>query len=816
MGAELTKTAARPGNRLRITVRGAVQGVGFRPFVFRLATELGLRGQVYNSSQGLFIEVEGLRPALGSFLARLETERPPRSFIQSLEAAWLDPAGYNQFEIRPSQTSEGDTTLVLPDVATCPDCLREIFDPGNRRYFYPFTNCTNCGPRFSIITALPYDRPNTSMGRFSMCPACQAEYENPLDRRFHAQPNACEKCGPRLALWNNVGTAVSPSEATARSILQQAAEAIRQGRILALKGLGGFQLLAAAHLDATVGRLRELKHREEKPFALMAPSLESIELFCEISPVERRLIRAPEAPIVLLGRKHGPLANLGSIAQAVAPGNPTLGVMLPYTPLHHLLLSLLAFPVVATSGNLRDEPICTDEQEAVERLGGLSDLFLVHDRPIVRHVDDSIVRIVADREMVLRRARGYAPLPISSPYSVNSRERVLAVGAHLKNSVALASGPHAFISQHIGDLETDQAYSAFKRVIADFERLFAVQPTTVSADTHPDYLSTRFAWELNGVGTTTPKVLGNPQDPTAPRLLSVQHHLAHVLSCLAENEISEPALGVAWDGTGHGLDGTIWGGEFFLVSRDHWCRFAHFRPFRLPGGEKAIKEPRRAALGLLFEVFGEQVFDMDVAAVKRFSGAELKSLRTMLGRGLNSPLTTSVGRLFDAVSSLIDLRHQVRFEGQAAMELEFALGATDTEETYPVTLLPGKTHEGHPLSEQTWILDWADLVRALVNDLDQHVPQSRISARFHNTLVRGISLIAHRAGQAKVALSGGCFQNRYLIERAIEVLRREGFQPYWHQRVPTNDGGICLGQVEAVRRGFMSPGEERERLHPRV
>ena len=510
--------------RLKLTVRGAVQGVGFRPFVFRLATGLGLAGWVNNSPQGVFIEVEGPRAELEKFLLRLETEKPPRSFIQSLEASWLDPAGYTAFEIRPSETGGNKTALVLPDIATCPDCLREIFDPKNRRHRYPFTNCTNCGPRFSIIESLPYDRANTSMKKFTMCPQCQAEYDDPRSRRFHAQPNACPVCGPRLELWP--GSRVCENAESPRShergydALLAAAQAIREGKIVAVKGLGGFHLMADARNDEAVHRLRERKHREEKPFALMFPSLESVKAECEVSPLEERLLRSPESPIVLLKK----IVNRKSqIVNAVAPGNPCLGAMLPYTPLHHLLMAELGFPVVATSGNLSDEPICTDEHEALERLGGIADVFLVHNRPIVRHVDDSIVRVMLDRELVLRRARGYAPLPIQlrnadcgkqitargnarptenpkSEIRNPKSEIVLAVGAHLKNAVALSIGNQVFISQHIGDLETEQAHSAFRRVIADFEKLYEAMPQIIAADLHPDYLSTKFADELGGTG----------------------------------------------------------------------------------------------------------------------------------------------------------------------------------------------------------------------------------------------------------------------------------------------------------------------------
>jgi len=818
--------------RLKLTVRGAVQGVGFRPFVFRLATGLGLAGWVNNSPQGIFIEVEGPRAELEKFLLRLEIEKPPRSFIQSLEASWLDPAGYTAFEIRPSETGGNKTALVLPDIATCPDCLREIFDPKNRRHRYPFTNCTNCGPRFSIIESLPYDRANTSMKGFTMCPQCQAEYDEPRNRRFHAQPNACPVCGPHLELWE--GSAGVPPALGRRdacptllrdhNALLAAAKAIREGKIVAVKGLGGFHLMTDARNDKAVRLLRERKHREEKPLALMFPSLEAIKAECEVSPLEERLLRSPESPIVLLRQIRNPKSE---IRNSCAPNNPYLGIMLPYTPLHHLLMAELGFPVVATSGNLSDEPICTDEHEALERLRDIADVFLVHNRPIVRHVDDSIVRVMLDRELVLRRARGYAPLPINVlPASrwqdkQNCRQdagsTILAVGAHLKNTVALSVGNQVFISQHIGDLETEQAHSAFRRVIADFEKLYEAVPQIIAADLHPDYLSTKFAQEAccqrpaGRSNSSAGKMPAARSQAGGPRYVTVQHHIAHVLSCMAENEIAPPALGVSWDGTGYGLDGTVWGGEFFLVTNESIERIAHLRPFRLPGGDKAVKEPRRTALGLLHEISGDAIFDRkNVAPVAAFSAPELATLKTMLAKKLNSPLTSSVGRLFDAVASLINLRQQIRFEGQAAMELEFALEGVETEETYPVRIAEcglrnKKANEGETNSElrtpnSELVLDWSPMIEAILVDVQQGVGVGIISARFHNALAESIVAVAKRVGQNRVVLSGGCFQNRYLTEHAVRRLQAEGFRPYWHQRVPPNDGGIALGQVVAALR----------------
>jgi hydrogenase maturation protein HypF len=852
--------------RLKLAIRGAVQGVGFRPFVFRLAAELGVTGWVNNSPQGVFIEVEGPHRALEDFLLRLEKEKPPRSFIQSLEASWLDAVGYKEFEIRKSEMSGNKSALVLPDIATCPDCLREILNPTNRRHHYPFTNCTNCGPRFSIIESLPYDRANTSMKQFAMCPACQAEYDDPRNRRFHAQPNACSACGPQLDLWSASGELVFGGY----DALLAAANAIRRGQIVAVKGIGGFHLLVDARSDNAVRRLRERKHREEKPLALMFASLESVKAVCEVSRLEQRLLRSPEAPIVLLRRLAHPhpsplpqerqnrsqsfrkteTANgLKQVKQremddcfslspgerargrasaeqthfritpSVAPGNPNLGVMLPSNPLHHLLMAELGFPVVATSGNLSDEPICTDEHEALERLGRIADVFLVHNRPIARHVDDSIVRVMLDREMVLRRARGYAPLPLTvgtrstaSPFSAGVKDAVervpgvLAVGAHLKNAVALSVGSQVFISQHIGDLETEQANNAFRRVTEDLQKLYETKPEIIAADLHPDYFSTKFALERGGpqpqhpvMRTTVGKLpcladaeSGAAEDSRAPHLVQVQHHIAHVLSCMAENELTPPVLGVAWDGTGYGIDGTIWGSEFFLVKENDIERVAHLRPFQLPGGDAAIKEPRRSALSLLHELFGDRLSDQrDSRPLEAFSPAELNALTTMLARGLNSPTCCSVGRLFDAAASFTGVCQKLRFEGQAAMELEFALEGILTDEAYELAI------DHRPSTIQ---LDWSPMIEAILMDVKRGVSVGEISARFHNALVEAIVAVARHVGEPRVVLSGGCFQNRYLTERTVKRLLEAGFNPYWHQRVPTNDGGIALGQVVAARR----------------
>lgn len=775
--------------RLHMTVQGAVQGVGFRPFIYRLATELGLSGWVQNSAQGVVIEAEGERSHLDMFLHRLVHEKPSQSLIQHIDYSWLNSSGDTAFEIRASVAGE-KTALVLPDIATCPDCLQEIFEPSNRRYRYPFTNCTNCGPRFSLINALPYDRPNTTMRSFQMCSHCWAEYENPHDRRFHAQPNACPQCGPHLELWNLTGEIIASHDRA----LRMATETIRQGKIVAVKGVGGFHVMVDARNEDAVRRLRQAKCREAKPFALMYPSLELIKLHCEVSELEEKVLRSPTAPILLL--KQSKIQNLQfKIAPSVAPNNPYLGIMLPYTPLHHLLMHDLGFPVIATSGNLADEPLCIDEDEAIQRLSRMVDLFLVHNRTIARPVDDSVVRVLMGQESVLRRARGYAPLPISinPKFTIhNSKFTVLAVGGHLKNTIAFLRGQQLFVSQHIGDLETVPAFKSFQQTIASFQQMYELRPTAIACDLHPAYHSTQFAHQLA-------ERLNIPVFP-------VQHHYAHVLSCMVEHQLEGSILGIAWDGTGYGWDNTIWGGEFLHITDTTCQRVAHLRQFPLPGGSKAVKEPRRSAIGLLYELFGSELFGSEVfewsmfAPLQAFSRQEQKILQPMLENQLNTPLSSSVGRLFDAIASIIQLRQQTQFEGQAAMELEFAIEGAETNQSYDFEILESTG------IKQPGVLNWAAMVKAILADVNAGVSSQQLSIKFHNTLVEMMVAIAQQVGEERIVLTGGCFQNQYLTQRAVARLRAEGFRPYWHQRIPSNDGGIAVGQIMAALRE-LSRGE---------
>ncbi|MEG4940633.1 carbamoyltransferase HypF [Microcoleus sp. F4-D5] len=795
--------------RQRLAVEGIVQGVGFRPFVYGLAKDVGVVGWVKNTDRGVLIDIEGTIEQLQIFQKRLEQDKPHHTFLQHIETQWMSLAGYTDFAIRPSDAAHSSiatpkSALILPDLATCRACLHEIFDPANRRYRYPFTNCTHCGPRFSILRSLPYDRPNTTMQRFQMCPECRAEYENPLDRRFHAQPNACPICGPHLELWDRQGkTLASHDEA-----LLQTANAIRQGKILAIKGLGGFHLVVDAGNETAVRTLRDRKRRPNKPLALMYPSLELIREHCQVSEEEEKLLRSSEAPIVLLQSK---IPNLKStIAPSVAPDNPYLGVMLPYTPLHHLLLSELGFPIVATSGNRSSEPICTDELDALNRLQNIADLFLVHDRPIARPVDDSIVRVVGEEPIVLRRARGYAPFPITPPSKSTSHNSsiILAVGTHLKNTVALYLNHQILMSQHLGDLDNLSTIDRFQEAIHHLLNIYEVQPTAIATDAHPDYYSTQFANALIEVKAESKQATEQKRFPsalcplpsafpTSTPVIPVQHHYAHVLSCMVDNQLEPPVLGIAWDGTGYGLDGTIWGGEFLNILANGFERTAHLRSFPLPGGEQAVKEPRRCALGLLYECFGNRAFEMlELAPLQAFSEQELKVLQTILQRGLNTPKTSSAGRLFDAIAALLGLCQQASFEGQAAMQLEFAANGFKTHEAYP--------HELLCPAYSPMILDYSPMLNAILDDIHEQISPEIVAAKFHNTLIEGMVAIANRVGVEQIVLTGGCFQNRYLLERAIAQLKTEGFSIYWHHRIPTNDGGIAAGQIMAALRALQN------------
>lgn len=743
----------------RIQIEGSVQGLGFRPFVFRLANKLSLKGWVQNSAQGVLVEAEGDELALRQFLHQLEDEKPAQAIIYKMRYSIRDIRGYRRFDIIESEISGEKSAIVLPDIATCSTCLAELFNSSDRRYRYPFINCIHCGPRFSIIENIPYDRCNTSMRTFTMCPECHQEYHDPLNRRFHAQPNACPSCGPKLECWNSSGEKLQFGDAA----LNMAVDCIKDGKIVALKGLGGFQLIVDAFNDNAVNELRTRKHRFEKPFALMYPDLDQVRQHCFVSDLEENLLKSSTAPIVILEKKHD-ADHLPS--SSVGPGNPNLGIMLPNTPLHHLLMHDLNSPVVATSGNLSEEPICIDENDALTNLSAIADYFLVHDRPIVRQVDDSVIRIMGGREQVWRRGRGFAPLPITMNKSFDS---MLATGAHLKNTIALTKGNHMFCSQHIGDLSTEKAFTAFKKVIDDFSRMYETKPEKIICDLHPEYLSTKHAQSLS------------------LQPVQVQHHCAHVLSCMADNELDGAVLGIAWDGTGYGTDGRIWGSEFLVTSKKGFERIGHFRDFMLPGGEAAIRHPARQALGLLYEILGNDLFSTrELLPLRHFSEREILILKGILNKQINSPYTCSAGRVFDAVASIIGLRHESSFEGQAAMDLEFASART-----------AGGAYSFEIKNLGMYLIDWEPMILEIVADLEKNIPREYIAAKFHHTLTEIILGMCTRAGLQRVVLTGGCFQNKYLTEDTIGKLRLNGIIPYWHRRIPPNDGGIAVGQIMA-------------------
>ena len=749
--------AAAP-RRLRIEVTGRVQGVGFRPFVYRLATAEGLAGFVRNTAQGATVEVEGPDEAIGRFLRRLDSELRLPAVIDTRTAADLPLAGSADFVIAESRDSAGGRATVLPDIVTCPDCLAELFDPADRRYRYPFTTCMHCGPRYSIIEAIPYDRARTAMRHFPMCPACRAEYEDPGSRRFHAETNCCPACGPRLTLRNSDGAALGEGSAA----FDATAAAIREGRIVAVLGLGGVQLVADARNEATIATLRQRKRRPTKPFAIMVQDLEGARALAEIAPAEAKALASAAGPIVLVRAR--PATGL---APSVAPQNPLLGMLLPTTPLHHMLVRALGFPIVATSGNRGGEPIVADPDEATQRLAGIADLFLVHDRPIIRAIDDSVVRIIAGAPTVLRNARGLAPAVVPSPPG----DPGLALGGHQKDAIALRLDDRIVVGPHIGDLDAAETRSALHRAAAELPRLYRLSPNWVASDAHPDYHTTRLTERLG------------------PRPVRVPHHLAHVLAGMAESALDRPVLGIAWDGTGYGGDGTIWGGEAIAVANGRWRRVGHLQPFPLPGGEAAVRQPWRSAMGALFAIGGEAaVSASELAAGAGLSERAARTLVAALERGLNAPLTTSAGRLFDAAAALLGLRTTASFEGEAAMALEYAADATHSAHPLPPIATAGG--DGGRL-----VLDWRQTIAGLTRAAAEGVAPGSLARGFHLALADAIVAAARHARIADVLLTGGCFQNALLTELVLDRLAVAGFAVHLHRRVPPNDGGLAVGQA---------------------
>lgn len=767
----------------RISIRGVVQGVGFRPFIYGLASRYNLKGWIFNSSEAVKIEVEGSSKAIELFQKTIQSETPPLAHIENITISYHQAVGHRIFEIRHSIAEEGKYQLISPDIATCQKCLSELLDPQDRRYRYPFTNCTNCGPRFTIIDGIPYDRAKTTMRQFQMCPQCQAEYDNPLDRRFHAQPNACPNCGPGVELVNASGDIVSCSDP-----IFHASQLLKRGKIIAVKGLGGFLLACDANNAAVIATLRQRKHRPFKPFAIMVRDLNKAREHCNISDEEEQLLSSAQSPIVLISWKES-----SPIAREVAPRQKYLGIMLPYTPLHHLLIRDTGFPIVMTSGNLSEEPIAKDNDEALRRLSGIADYFLLHNRDIYSRYDDSVAVIERETIQLVRRARGYAPYPIHLGFQAR---QLLACGAEMKNTFCLTRDNYAFVSQHIGDMENVETLEHFTGTISLYERLFNIHPEIIAHDLHPDYLSSNYARELGASGIKT---------------IGVQHHHAHIVSCMADNMFDSPVIGVVMDGTGWGPDGHIWGGEFMVADYNSFNRIGHLEYLPLPGGDVATRKPYRIAVAYLLKLLGENalekaiILNQSVAYQKKggksskaaftlhVGKTEIGIIRHQIESGLNSPLTSSMGRIFDAVSALTGIRGTIDYEGQAAIEMEMAAydgKYGNNDESYPYEILE---------DSNMIIVSLSKLFSAILEDMGVNNSQATISIRFHNTIARVISeaceLINRRTGIRQVALSGGVFQNRLLLQKTVTMLERNNFKVLTHRQVPCNDGGISLGQA---------------------
>jgi hydrogenase maturation protein HypF len=749
--------------RAQILVRGIVQGVGFRPFVYSLALRSALRGQVLNNTTGVLIDVEGEDDAIEQFINELTLNPPPLSQIESIQRRDnLASANYQDFRIIESASEGLKLAAISADVATCADCLRELFDAQDRRHRYPFINCTACGPRFTIIEAVPYDRARTTMRDFEMCEECRAEYENPLNRRFHAEPTACARCGPRLKLTDASGSEVQLD--AGEDITERVRRLLAAGKIVVVKGIGGFHLACDALNAEAVERLRRRKYREDKPFALMAESVEIVKRYCVVSEAEEALLNSVQRPVVLLEKRSD-----ARIPEAVAPRLRMLGFMLPYSPLHHLLLESLDRPLVLTSGNVSDEPVCYEDEDALRRLDKIADYFLSHDRRIHIRTDDSVARVFAGREMILRRSRGYAPAPVKVNFKF-ARE-VLACGAELKNTFCLARGPHAFVSHHIGDLENLETLRSFEQGIEHYKRLFNLQPEVVAYDLHPEYLSTKYALSLDESRTK----------------IGVQHHHAHIASCMADNQIEGEVIGVAMDGLGFGADGRMWGGEFFVANFLEAERIAHLDYIPMPGGARAIREPWRMAASYLYRTFGDDFLNLNLPFVQNMDRKAWTTLRRMIETRTNSPETSSMGRLFDAVSSLLGLRSVVNYEGQAAIELE---------------AIADRGYAGHGYEfecDAGGVIRADAVIRRAVEDLFDGLPPRKISARLHLGVAGLIAAVVRKVrdeqGLNRVVLSGGVFQNVLLLAHVCRMLEADGFEVYTHSRVPTNDGGISFGQA---------------------
>jgi len=768
----MNRTSTLHQTRLRIIVTGIVQGVGFRPFVHRLATRHLLNGYVLNATGNVVIEVEGSEAAAQAFLAALRAEAPPASRIEKVDTEKLPPAGYSSFTIRQSEEVAPENVFVSPDLAICDDCRRELLDPRDRRYRYPFINCTNCGPRFSIIEHMPYDRPRTTMRVFPMCPDCLAEYSDPASRRYHAQPNACPVCGPRLWLEDSNHETI-PSQDPVRDV----GALLQEGKIVAIKGLGGFHIACDATNEKAVTVLRARKLREEKPLAIMCKDLAQVRTLCHVTNEEEQLLTSSASPILLLPKRKD-----HNVAESVAPNNNSLGVLLPYTPLHLLLMEEVGFPLVMTSGNLTDDPIATDNEDARQRLLKIVDRFLMHNRDIHAASEDSVLRGGNGILFMVRRSRGYAPSGLRLPISVLP---TLGCGGELKNAVCLANGDYAFIGEHIGDLENELALERFERSIARLCEQLLIEPEIIAYDPHPEYLATKYA--LTRAGDVSQGV----------RLVGVQHHRAHIAACMGENGLEKPVIGVALDGLGYGDGGKWWGFEFFEGGYANLEHLGTSRPIAMPGAAKAIRQPWRMALAFGHDALGDRLFDLARPWESEVKAESAEMVHQMLHKGINSPLASSCGRLFDAVASLLNVRHSCSFEGQAAMELEALALKGKSEEPYPFLL--EKPASG------VFELDFRPLIEAILADIASGTQACDVARRFHSTVaeavIAGCLFISENTGLTKVALSGGCLQNTLLLPLLREGLAQNGFEVFTHKETPPNDGCISFGQVLMANAG---------------
>ncbi|WP_028864774.1 carbamoyltransferase HypF [Psychromonas aquimarina] len=747
--------------RYQINVQGRVQGVGFRPFVAVTASQLNLSGWVRNIRQSVLIEIEGLPLETETFVQQLQADAPAASKIDLLNKKQIKNQGDSGFHILPSSGQNDGAVNISPDTGICKACRNELFSKENRRYRYPFICCTQCGPRYSILRALPFDRHNTTLNAFPMCEDCLQEYKNPKDRRFHAQGINCQQCGPKISYVNQQGQAIAEKE----QALTLAIAALQAGKILAVKGLTGFHIIADAYNNEAVLRLREKKQRPAKPFAVMYADVPMVEADCLLGDKEKLLLSSAASPIILLENKQ---TNL-SLSPAIAPNNPYLGVMLAYTPLHMLICRAVNKPLIVTSANRSGEPVCSDNDQALELLGQMVDGFVMHDREIYQGLDDSIVKFVNNEPMLLRRARGYVPdyLPLET-----EQASILALGGQLKNSIALTKGKRLYLSQYIGDLDNLASIHRHQKIRKIMHSLIGTEADIAACDLHPDYVTTQLAKE------------------TALPVISTQHHAAHLYAAMMEHQIKEQAFGVVWDGNGYGEDGTLWGGEFIAAAEGKPQRVAALLPFKLPGGSAAIKEPRRVALSLLYEIYGEDISSEEmVNSLSPFDPLTIKQIQKMLLNNINSPLTSSAGRLFDGISSLLDLVQINSFEGEAAMRLEFAAKTSSDRAVYSLPV---------DFSVSPNIIDWRPMLIEIIADINNNLSAAVIARRFHNSAAAVILKISQHYSAAQVLLSGGCFQNTLLIETTYALLQKQGIEVLWHKKIPANDAGICVGQVKAA------------------